>query len=395
MVTKPFRYWAIRLYYFFFLGAFSIVMPYLTLFFRRQGMSGVQIGIIGTLSALIGIIFAPVWGSISDRINHPRRLLQIAFTGSAISYLFLGYQRQYFFIIIFVAISAFLLSGIDPISDTMALKSGEENAKVSFGSIRLWGSLGWASFVYLAGLMIEEYGIRTIFWGYFGLIFLVILVLNVSLSGKKTKPVNDNDAIPYKNLVNGLLKDSTMIGLAMALSVLWLVRAGIYQFQAIFMSELGAVESMIGLVSTITALVELPSMLWADRLINKIGAQQLIKISLLLFTMEMGVIVLLPIVEMFLVSAVLNGIAFSFFNVALIIFVNEKAPFAQTATVLALLSSTLRGGIQVISSIFSGLVYDHFGAYWLYVFGLGGCLVGIVIYQRFAIRNHYKISIKN
>ncbi len=52
------------------------------------------------------------------------------------------------------------MSGVDPISDTLALRSGEGEKRGPFGSIRLWGSLGWALIAYIAGLMMEKFGIQ-------------------------------------------------------------------------------------------------------------------------------------------------------------------------------------------------------------------------------------------
>jgi MFS family permease len=380
------RFWTIRIYYFLYLGAFGFIMPFLALFFRRTGMSGVQIGILGMVSAIIGIVFAPLWARLGDQLINPRRLLQVAFFGSVIGYLVLSFQNSYTEIALLVGICALLVSGIDPISDSIALRRRKDNQQISFGSIRLWGSLGWAFSVYLAGWMIQELGIRSVFWGYAGLIILVIIVLNfIVQSGIKDDCPVTSSGLSYLRLMKEIIKDNAMVGLALALSVLWLVRSGINQFQAIYMDELGAGESVIGLVNTITALVELPGMLWADHLVNRYGAQQVIRFALFVFIFQMGVIVVFPRVVMFLIAGCLNGIAFSYINVALAVFVSEKAPLTQTATVLALFTSTLRGAIQIFAGLFSGLIFDRFGAYWLYTIGFAGCLLALLIYNMLVI----------
>jgi PPP family 3-phenylpropionic acid transporter len=378
------QYWIIRVYYFLFLGAFSFLMPYLTLFYRRQGLNGTSIGILGTISAVIGMVVAPGWGRWSDRLQHPRRLLQAAFLGSGILYLLLSQQDNFIWMGIFVALNAVLVSGIEPVSDTMALKSGESDKPARFGSIRLWGSLGWAVVVVIAGMVIEEFGILYAFWGYGGFVLLTAVVLNFTRSPVGEKIERDAvQSIPYHELVRDLVKDPALIGLGVALSILWLVRIGTYQFQAIYMSELGAGESMIGLVNTIAAVVELPSMLWADRLVSRFSAHQIIKLAFLLFALNAGVIVIYPAVSTFLIAGVLNGLAFSFFNVALVVFIDERAPLGQTATVLALFTSTLRGLIQILASPLSGVTYDVFGAYWLYVVTVIGSLFGWFVLHLF------------
>jgi len=374
------QYWTIRIYYFLSLGAFSFITPFLSLFFRRQGLSGTQIGLLGTVSAVVGVVIAPLWGRWSDRLVHPRRLLQAAFLGSAFCYLILSRQELITWMALLVALNAVLVSGIDPVSDTMALKSGGEGRRTRFGSIRLWGSLGWAVVVYIAGVVIEKYGILSAFWGYAGLVILTILVLNFTQPSSTQEGKREpKESIPYRDLVRDLMKDPALVGLGVALSVLWFVRVGMYQFQAIYMNDLGAGESLIGLVNTIAAVVEMPSMLWADHLVNKYGSHRVAKFAFLAFALNAGVIVVLPHITMFMVAGVLNGLAFSLFNVAFVVFINERAPLGQTATVLALFTSTLRGLIQILASPLSGVTYDAFGAYWLYVITLAGSLVGWLV----------------
>jgi MFS family permease len=378
--TQRQQFWSIRAYYFVFLGAFSFIMPYITLFFRRQGLNGTQIGLLGTISAVVGVVVAPLWGRWSDRIGHPRRLLQTAFFGSAICYLVLSRQDVYTWLAIIVGLNAFLISGIEPLSDTMAIKSDESGINIRFGSIRLWGSLGWASVVYFAGVVIEKSGIQSAFWGYAGFVFLTIIVLNFTLpGGKKREDTQHKKSISYRDLGLNFSKDRSLIGLGVALSILWFVRVGLHQFQAIYMNELGAGESLIGLVNTVAAVVELPSMLWADHLVKRYGSHWVIRLAFLIFALMAGLIVVLPKIPMFMVAGGLSGLAFSLFNVSLVIFIGERAPLGQTATLMALFTSTIRGVIQVVASPISGVAYDAFGAYWLYVVAVGGSVLGWLV----------------
>ncbi len=232
--------------------------------------------------------------------------------------------------------------------------------------------------------MIEKYGIRSAFWGYAGFVFLTIIVLNYTRpSQNKSQDAVPKQTIPYRDLVRDLMKDPALVGLGLALSVLWFVRVGLYQFQAIYMVDLGAGESLIGLVATIAGVTELPSMLWADHLVNRYGSHRVMKIAFLVFALNAGAIVVLPEIPMFLVAGALSGLAFRLFNVALVVFIDERAPLGQTATVLALFTSTLRGLVQILAAPLSGLAYDSFGAYWLYVITMAGSLLGWFILNLF------------
>lgn len=381
--TNRRQYWLIRAYYFLFLGAFSCLSPFLGLFYRRQGLSGTQIGLLGTTGAIVSLLAAPFWTRWSDRLAHPRPLLQVAFVGSAIGYLILSRQEDFKAMLVLVGLVAVLLSGIEPVSDAMALKSEPDQGRVRFGSIRLWGSLGWALVVYFAGWLVESQGIRAAFWSYAGFILLTVGVTQfLRPAGHKGERLNTPAAASSTwTVLRAVRQDRGLIALGVSLGIVWLVRSGLYQFQAIYMDQLGAAESLIGLVSTTSALVELPSMLWADHLVNRYGSHRLLATAFLVFALAAAAIVVLPRIPVFLVVGALTGVAFSFYNVALVIFVNERAPQGQTATVLALVMVTLRGLVQILAAPLSGLAYDRFGPYWLYVFALVGTLVGWTVFR--------------
>lgn len=376
------QYWLIRAYYFLFLGAFSCLTPFLGLFYRRQGLSGAQIGILGTIGALVGLVIAPNWTRWSDRLAHPRPLLQAAFLGSALGYLVLSQQASFNWIALLVGLIAVLLSGIEPVSDAMALRVAQEQENSRFGSIRLWGSLGWALVVYLAGWLVETRGIQAAFWGYTGFILLTVVVTQFLVPGDKSPhtPGTGNGHATW-DVVAAVLRDRGLIALSISLALVWFVRSGLYQFQAIYMDQLGAAESLIGLVNTLSGLMELPSMLWADHLATRFGSHRLMGAGFLLFALSAATIVVLPRIPTFLLVGALSGVAFSFYNVALVVFVDERAPHGQTATVLALVMVTLRGLVQILAAPLSGLAYDRFGPYWLYVAATLGTLLGWALFR--------------
>lgn len=85
----------IRAYYFVLIGGWGFLYPFLSVFYRRQGLSGTEIGIIGTTQAVAALVAAPLWGRWSDASGRVRRLLQISFLLTAILTLILGRQNLF------------------------------------------------------------------------------------------------------------------------------------------------------------------------------------------------------------------------------------------------------------------------------------------------------------
>lgn len=62
--------------------------------------------------------------------------------------------------------------------------------------------------------------------------------------------------------------------------------------------------------------------------------------------------------------------------VSFTVFIVERAPAKQSATVLVLYTIIIAGAVNIVFSPSSGMIFDAFGAYWLYVSAMAGCIVG-------------------
>ena len=81
---------SIRLYYLFWLGAGGFIYPFISLFYKQQGLSGTQMGWLGTIGSIIALVSAPLIGRLSDNVANPRRVLQSCLIGSATLWLMLS-----------------------------------------------------------------------------------------------------------------------------------------------------------------------------------------------------------------------------------------------------------------------------------------------------------------
>jgi PPP family 3-phenylpropionic acid transporter len=375
----------IRIYYFIVTGASGFIIPYIGLFYQRQGLTGTQIGLLGTVVAITGLIAAPFWGRWSDQAVDPRKPLKIALIGSAIVYLAVSQQNVFVWLAILTCLNGILSAGIDPMSDSLALALIKGQPKTGFGSIRLWGSLGWAVMVLVSGSIIERTSILSAFWGYAVLTFATIVVIGLlDVNSRNTyEKTIERTSITTFEMIRLISRDRALIGLALAIGIVWFTRTGLYQFQAIYMDQLGARESTIGLASTLGALIELPGMLWADHLIRRFGSHRVLGITMLLYAIMNGIVVIVPSIAAIMAAAALGGISFSFYSVGIVVFLNERAPLGQIATILAIYTSTLRGLISMAAAPLAGVVFDISGAYWLYVAAMVGSILGAIIFRLF------------
>ncbi len=373
--------WTLRLYYFLLIGGGGFLFPFINLFYTQQGLSGAEIGWLSTVASLVALIVAPWWGRRSDATTHPRRLLQFGLLATSLCMLALSQQTIFAWMAFIVMLDALLSINVAPLSDVVALVVTKQG-RAGFGSVRLWGSLGWAVTALGGGWLIEQTGLFTMFAGYAISGFASIALLALLRMPRWGKPADRTEAASACRLRQSLwqlIRDRTLLGLALALSVLLFALNGVRQFEPVFLDQLGAGETIIGLASTIGAAVELPAMLWVDRLGRRYGSGQLLRASFLLYAACTLSVVIAPTIPVILFSHVIDGVAYSFFAVALVLFIGEVAPDRQVTMMMAVFTVTLPALIRMVSAPVGGWVFDVRGAYTLYVIGVIGSALGWMI----------------
>jgi len=379
--TSPRNLRLIRLYYFLWIGAGGFLSPFVTLFYKSRHLSGTEIGLLSTFGAITGMLAAPAWGRYGDGSRHPRRIIMAALLCSACFALLRGMQALFWNIAIFVILDAMIGSGVGTLSSVQAL-AAVKGERAGFGSVRLWGSLGWAAVTPLAGLLIERLGLYVPFAGY--ALMLVLAVTAISLmrgdDRKKSSPPG-TERMPVRQLVRSLARDRAMVGVALAFIIIWISVNGRSQFETLYMDQLHASPGMIGMLNTAGALVEVPFMLLADRLIHRHGPGRILRIAILVQAVSFLPVVILPSIPSIFLVRILASIALSLNVPSYFNYLNQNAPQGQGGTLVSLFDVTLRSGVGLIAAPLAGLLFDWLGPYWLYVIGLGGCLLAWVIMQ--------------
>ncbi len=187
--------------------------------------------------------------------------------------------------------------------------------------------------------------------------------------------------VPFRRMIKTLSRSRQMVMVALAFTIIWIATSGRTQFETLYMNHLGASASLIGIANTVSALFEVPFMLLADRLISRHGSGRILRISLLAQAASFLPIVLVPSLPSFFVLRIMASIALSLNVPAYYNYLVESAPEGQGGTAVSLFDVTLRSGVGLLAAPLAGVLYDQLGAYWLYVIGLGGCLLAWLILQ--------------
>ena len=367
-----------RAYYFAFMGGWGFILPFINLFYVSLGLSGTQVGTIGSVNAVVGLIVSPIIVAEVKKRPQARGILQASLMSGAICYFLIGQQTTFLPIIFIVFFQALISSGTMPASDAMAIHISEE-AGTGYGSVRVWASVGWILTVPASGWLIERLGFQAGFLGVslawlMGALVTLLIQPRYFIAQRLAGQAKSN----FRTAFLVIARDRTLLGYAIALIFIGFLNNGVLQFENVFLSELGASKLLISFAGILSAIVELPFMIYTDRYVRRVGAHRvmLFAISLLLF--QRTAVLLFPSIATIMIVRFIGGVSFSFMTIASVFLISSRTDPSETGTVLAIYTVTLAGLVSILAAPISGAIFDAFGARWLYALAALGYATGLL-----------------
>jgi PPP family 3-phenylpropionic acid transporter len=370
--------WFARAYYFTFMGGWGFILPCTNLFYVSLGLSGTQIGTIGSVSAIVGLIVSPAIVTEIKKRPQARGILQGSLVLAAVAYLLLGQQTRFSPILLIVFLQAVVAAAIMPASDAMAVHVSQE-AGTGYGSVRVWASVGWILVVPTSGWLIEQRGFEagflgvTLMWTTAALVTLLIHP-RFFVSPDFARKQRGNLRTAFRHIA----RDRALLGYAVALVCMGFFNNGVLQFENVFLSQLGASKQLISVAGILSAIVELPFMIFADRYVRRKGGHHVLLLALTMIMFQRAAVLLLPSIATIMIVRFIGGVSFSFLTIASVFLISSRTDPSQTGTVLAIYTVTLAGLVSVLAAPASGVIFDGIGPRWLYALAAAGYALGLL-----------------
>jgi PPP family 3-phenylpropionic acid transporter len=367
-----------RAYYFTFMGGWGFILPFINLFYVSLGLSGTQIGTIGSVSSTVGLIVSPILVTEIKKRPQARQILQASLMLGAIGYFLLGQQTAFLSIILIVFLQALVGAGVMPTSDAMAVHVSAE-AGTGYGSVRAWASVGWIVTVLTSGWLIERRGFEAGFLGV-SLMWLTGALVTLLINPRYFVAPNyaEQHRLNLRTAVKHIRRDRTLVGYAVAVIFIGFLNNGVLQFENVFLSQLGASKQLISVAGILSAVVELPFMVFADRYVRRVGAHRVLLFALAMTLLQRAAVLLFPSIATIMIVRFIGGVAFSFTTIGAVFLISSRTDPNETGTVLAIYTVTLGGLVNVLAAPVFGAFFDAVGARWLYAFAVTGYAAGLL-----------------
>lgn len=367
-----------RVYYFAFMGGWGFILPFMNLFYTSLGLNGKQIGLLASVSAVVGMFASPLWVSEIKKRPQAQRLFQLQIILGGIGYFLIGHQTAFIPILVIVFLHSLVAAGVMPLSDSMAVTVAEE-AGTGYGNVRVWASLGWIVSLLSSGWLVEKFGYIAAFSGVTGMWFLGVTA--VAFIQARHFTARSTPEKPKSNLrlaVQRVLGNRTLLGFALALIVIGFLNSGVLQFENVFLNELGASKRLISVAGILSAIVELPFMVFSDRIVRRVGPHRLLLVALTLTMFQRLTVLMFPSITTIMIVRFIGGVAFSFYTISFVQLISTQTDASETGTVLALYTVTIAGLVNIIAAPIAGAIFDAIGARWLYLLAACGYFIGAV-----------------
>jgi PPP family 3-phenylpropionic acid transporter len=364
------------------IGSLGALLPFVNVYMVRQGLNGTQVGIAVTVASLVVLYFAPYWTGIHSTHRQPLVVLSLTLAGAGVAAIIFGYQTTFIGITLFNALRSAFYAAHFSISDVLVL-SAIKGTDVGYGSIRLYGSVGWALIVLFTGWLTQRTNIRAGFYVYFA--FNIISIVLISLLREKERfalKAESHTKVNYRKEIIHLFSDPIIRSLSYMLLIIGIGNAGVLNFETIYLDRLGATEFLIGIYSMASASVEVLAMPLTDYALRKFDLTKVLILGLFTFFLLRLSVILFPAVHTIIITRFLTGFAYSIVTVGQVVWINRSYPASLSGAVLVILTITLPTLISLVFSPLTGIVYDNFGPAWLYIIAAVFYLLGMIVLMR-------------
>lgn len=362
------------LMYNFYYLSWAIFSALISIYLLDKGFKASEVSLVVSTSFLTSMIFQPVIGMFSDRYD-VKKVNFVLFTLAGIGGLAFMFASSLITITIGYSFVLTLINGTNPVMEKIASSSPYQ-----YGKIRIWGTIGYATGSWLAGMIYQLISPSAIF-----ICFIITMILCIiGLLGTQT---------PSELGQNNEEKTKTSTLFHNYKYLYYLIIAAIFQgitnmantyIPAMFQND-GLKVSLVSTILSFAVLCEAPLVLFSHKFMDKLTNKRLLIIAYSMITIQFlcyALNVWLPLkVIITLITKHPSSMLFIMINLKI---VSTLVPKEHQITALAFVQ-TLRNLSSIIFQNIAGQILDISSYQILFALSLIVIVVGFVLVILFKV----------
>jgi MFS transporter, PPP family, 3-phenylpropionic acid transporter len=344
----------LRILYFLVFSCTASWLPIFADYLKEHGLTGMQIGVILSITPFMMFLVQPFYGMVADRLGYRKCLIWSSLFAS-LSYVFYLFEGSFGSLLAITVCMSFFYNGIQPLLDSLSLRLTQQNPAFSYGTLRIAGAAGWALTGTVVGHYVDSVN-TTVIFAFSAVSMFLTFIFSFSI-----QPDHERAAAAETVSLRDLKVVVANRDLIFLLVCVFLVSTGgttIWNFYSIYMKENGASASLVGYGISLQGLCELPLFYFSAAIIRRLGVRITLLITVFATALRMLLYSMVKDPQAALLVEMLHGISWSLFWVVCVEYVNSLVRERWRATGQSLLYASYFGVGAIAGNFWTGYLYD-------------------------------------
>ena len=370
--------------FFFYFLAMALFSSVLSVYLTGIGKSATEMSFIVSAGGLFSFFVIPVIGYLNDRTRQPKLISGLLLVVSGLLGLLFAVSRS---VIVLFLLDGFIMSFINslmPICERMAGAS-----RFRYGSLRVWGTLGYAVGAQCAGVVVERFPPLVLF----ALLLGACLVTIAGFVGTEDFDAPQaGDAAPLEKPRLSSLLQNRQFFLFLVVAFLFSACSGVnMNYAPVLLADMGLSTGAVGTVLFFSTLVEIPLILFSNRYMDRLSGKFLMAAALAIICVQCGCYGLTrSLAVVVVVMIAIKAIASTLYVMITLKMVRNLLGAEITTTGLSVVNS-VNNLATILMQNAAGVLVDHSDIHTLYLVLCGLAVVGLLLTLLLKVSNREKV----
>lgn len=361
--------------YYFAMALFSVLI---SVYLMDKGQGAVEVSFLVSAASVMSMVFQPVIGMLQDIGNQKTVTVAILLISAGTGILF-STGNTYGLLVILYGVTMALINSANPYIEMIAMKS-----PYSYRSIRIWGSIGYATGAQVCGIIYEAISPESNY--YIFAAFIAMAAWGVAA----VKGMDSAEDRENRKEENGYKKAVLGNGMFWKYMILASVFYGVTNLNStylpVYYQENGLSVTMASTVLFLATLMELPVIFTAHRYMNRLSNTLLLGALFGAMILQFAAYVLMPVTVVRMMATIIlkSSVTMAYIMVNMKVVSSVVSPRYQMSA-LTLVSALGKNLTTIVMQNISGVLVDTLTTKGLYMVLLGLVILGFVFVWMFRI----------
>ena len=342
-----FTYWAAMT-----APSFSVI------YLQSLGFSALEIGSMSAVFTLINIVSPPFWGVASDKLRSVRKVLIICVSFSAIAWFLLPFMVSWVspvMVLLMLPIYRFFGAPTMALQDSWIIQHVNNDRRIGFGPIRIWGSVGYAIVAYVFSVLLKTRPLDIVFYGHLLLaapcIAIMLFMKDEERGVERSVPLRDMQ-------LSRIVKSAPLMAYLTFNMLLYTPIMASFTFMPYLVQAVGEHDSFLGVVMCVEAVLEIPLLLYSARLLKRFKITHMIIACACLYTVEITLYGFCQASWQIVAVKCLHGLGYGLYLSSTVQYMYRLAPKGLTSTAQSLVSCS-NALASMLGNFFGGAIIHY------------------------------------